>query len=209
MGKLQIERMVLGMLHTNSWFAINKETKEVIFFDPTGQAEKIYHKVEEMGLKPAAILLTHGHLDHIGAVDAVKKKYGISCYVSEEEKELLKNPQQNCSAIYGNGYTAGADFFLKDKQQLQLAGFAIEAIYTPGHTKGGICYYFKEEGVLFSGDTLFRESIGRTDLPTGSTSALVRSVRDLLNNLPKETKVYPGHGDTTTLAHEKKYNPFI
>ena len=209
MAKLQVERVILGMIQTNSWFAVNKETKEVIFIDPADGAEKIFEKVEKMGLKPAAILLTHGHFDHIGAVDKVRKQYGISCYAHETETEVLENPSYNCSARYGRGYTVQADHLLKDRQVLTLAGMEIHVLHTPGHTQGCVCYYFPEDGVLFAGDTLFQSSIGRTDLPTGSMSALVRSARRLLEKLPEETEVYPGHGGTTTIGWEKKYNPFL
>ena len=122
---------------------------------------------------------------------------------------LLENAQLNSSAMYGMGYTYSGAEYLKDGQVLTIAGFEIHVIYTPGHTAGGCCYYIPAEHVLISGDTLFHASIGRTDLPTGSSSQLVRSVREKLMVLPEETKVYPGHMEETTIGYEKKYNPFV
>lgn len=209
MGKLQIERLILGMIRTNSWLAVNRETKEVLFIDPADEAEKIQKKVTELGLTPAGILLTHGHFDHIGAVDVLKEIYGIECYAGAEEKEVLENPAFNLSSSYGVGYAVYADHFLKDGEVFELAGFEIRVIAAPGHTKGGVCYYLPQEKVVFSGDTLFKTSIGRTDLPTGSMGTLVRSVRSLLSVLPEDTLVYPGHDLETKVSFERRFNPFI
>lgn len=209
MGKLQIERLILGMVRTNSWLAINNETKEVLFIDPADEGKKIQQKVTELGLIPAGILLTHGHFDHIGAVDDLKKIYGIECYAGAEEKDVLENPAYNLSASHGAGYAVYAEHFLKDGEILELAGFEIRVIATPGHTKGGVCYYLPQEKVVFSGDTLFKTSIGRTDLPTGSMGTLVRSVRSLLSALPEDTLVYPGHESETKVSFERRFNPFI
>lgn len=209
MGKLQIERMVLGMVRTNSWLAVNSETKEVLLVDPADEADRIKRKISEQNLTPVGILLTHGHFDHIGAVEELRKAYRILCYAGEDEKEVLENPEYNLSAAHGRGYGISADRLLKDGEHLRLAGFEIHVIHTPGHTKGGVCYYFPEEQVVFSGDTLFKTSVGRTDFPTGSMSALVRSVRSMLEALPEDTAVYPGHEGTTTISFERKYNPFL
>ena len=111
--------------------------------------------------------------------------------------------------MYGRGYTFSGAEYLKDGQAITIAGFEIHVIHTPGHTAGGCCYYIPAENVLISGDTLFHASIGRTDLPTGSSSQLVRSVREKLLVLPEETRVYPGHMEETTIGYEKKYNPFV
>ena len=127
----------------------------------------------------------------------------------EAEKELLRDAHKNVSEQAGRPCITSADVYLKDGQELTLAGMQCKVIATPGHTVGGCCYYFEEAGFLVAGDTLFAESVGRTDFPTGSMSTLVRSIKDKLFVLPDDTKVYPGHGESTTIAHEKEYNSFL
>ena len=209
MNKLQIEKQILGIVRTNCYLAVNKETKECIIIDPADEAVKVRVLIEEQQLKPAAILLTHGHYDHIGAAEELAQRYRIPICAGSEEKEVLEDAGLNLSAKHGISFTVCADRLLINKEIAEMAGFQIQVLHTPGHTKGGTCYYFAREGVLFSGDTLFYESIGRTDLPTGSMTALVHSVNELLQMLPDSTDVYPGHGSATDAAHEKKFNPFI
>ena len=156
------------------------------------------------------MLLTHGHFDHIMGLDGFLKEFSVPVYACEAEKELLESAQLNSSAsMLGQPYTFSGAEYVTNRQNLKIAGFEIQVIYTPGHTGGGCCYYIPAENVLFSGDTLFHGSIGRTDLPTGSMGQLVNSIRDRLFVLPDETKVYPGHMEETTIGYEKKYNPFI
>lgn len=207
-GKLQVEHLVLGQVATNCYLAMNRDTRELILVDPADEAGRIRRKVQEMGGIPAAILLTHGHFDHIGAVDELRRVYGIPCYASEAEAEVLSSPEWNLSRMFGHPLTVEADVLLKDGQELTLAGKRIRVLHTPGHTKGGACYYFPEDGLVFSGDTLFAGSVGRTDFPTGSSSVLVRSVREKLFILPEETIVYPGHDRESSIGYEKRYNPF-
>ena len=200
--------MVLGMVQTNTWFVINEKTKELILIDPADDAGRIIRKIEADGLKLQGILLTHGHFDHIGAVDDLRAYFkGVQCYAGEKEEEVLENGSYNLSASWAAALSIRADRLLRDKETLTLAGFKIKVIETPGHTKGGVCYYLPEEEVLFSGDTLFAQSVGRTDFPTGSGRQIAESVRRLLSTLPDDTMVYPGHMDTTTIGFEKKYNP--
>ena len=200
--------MVLGMVQTNTWFVINEKTKELILIDPADDAGWIIRKIEADGLKLQGILLTHGHFDHIGAVDDLRAYFkGVQCYAGE--KEVLENGSYNLSASWAAALSIRADRLLRDKETLTLAGFKIKVIETPGHTKGGVCYYLSEEGVLFSGDTLFRTSVGRTDFPTGSMSQIVRSVQYLTENLPGDTVVYPGHQEITTIAYEQRFNPYL
>jgi len=202
--------MVLGMVQTNTWFVINEKTKELILIDPADDAGRIIRKIEADGLKLQGILLTHGHFDHIGAVDDLRAYFkDVQCYAGEKEEEVLENGSYNLSASWAAALSIRADRLLRDKETLTLAGFKIKVIETPGHTKGGVCYYLSEEGVLFSGDTLFRTSVGRTDFPTGSMSQIVRSVQYLTENLPGDTVVYPGHQEITTIAYEQRFNPYL
>ena len=207
MKKLRTECAVLGMVSTNCYFAGNAETNETIIIDPADDASAIKNWCLNNRKKPVAILLTHGHFDHMMAADELRKEFSIEVYASEAEEELLGNPLDNLSGRWSSPATLKADVLLKDGQLLELAGFRIRAIGTPGHTKGGMCYYFEEEGVLFSGDTLFNGSYGRVDFPTSSMSEMKNSIREKLLVLPEETAVYPGHGDATTIGYEKAYNP--
>ena len=160
-------------------------------------------------MKPLAVLLTHGHFDHIMGLDGLLREYDIPVYAFESEKEVLNSARLNLSAMMAGTYTFSDARYVKDGQILDIGGVQIRVIHTPGHTSGGCCYYIEKEGILFSGDTLFHTSIGRTDFPTGSSSQLVRSVKERLFDLPDETKVYPGHMEETSIGYEKKYNPFV
>lgn len=206
---MKIERFVIGPIGTNCYIVINEETKECFVADPAACPPELVSHIRSTGLKVQAVLLTHGHFDHIMGIDDFVREFPVPVYAHEAEKELLENAQLNSSAMYGMEYTYSGAEYLKDGQVLTIAGFEIHVIYTPGHTAGGCCYYIPAEHVLISGDTLFHASIGRTDLPTGSSSQLVRSVREKLMVLPEETKVYPGHMEETTIGYEKKYNPFV
>ena len=176
--------------------------------DPADQGGNIYKAMTKNGFKIAAVLLTHGHFDHIWGTKELCELSGAKLYALDAEKELLKDARKNVSSQAGRAYTTDADIYLKDGDELTIADMTFQVIATPGHTAGGCCYYFKEAGFLVSGDTLFQDSVGRTDFPTGSMGTLVRSIKEKLFVLPDETKVYPGHGDNTTIGHEKKYNPF-
>ena len=186
-----------------------KETGELIIVDPADCPEKIEMKISRMNGKPVAILLTHGHFDHILAAQAVKEKYNIPIYACRQEEEMLREPSINMTVHYGQGCSIVPDVFLEDLDVIRLAGFSVQMIHTPGHTKGSCCYYLKDEGVLFSGDTVFYGSVGRTDFPGGSTAEIVRSLHKLVDSLPEETEVFPGHDASTTIGYEKRYNPFV
>lgn len=209
MGKLRLLQKVLGMVSTNVYLAVNTESKEAFLVDPADRAELIEAWIakEEVDLK--GILLTHGHFDHIGAVNDLKKKFQVPVFVMDAENVILNDPQLNLSGSWGSAFTVKSDRRLTNDEVFELAGFSVRAFHTPGHTKGGACYYLAEEKTLFSGDTIFCESIGRTDLPTGNYGELVRSVKAILAALPDETAVYPGHEEATSVAHEKQYNPYI
>lgn len=207
---MKVGKFVLGPVATNCYIGINEETKECFIVDPATCPPEFVSYIKNAGLTVKAVLLTHGHFDHIMGLDALLKEFPVPVYAHEAERDVLESEQLNSSAsMLGQPYSfSGADF-VTNRQELRIAGFEIRVIYTPGHTVGGCCYYIEKEKALFSGDTLFRGSVGRTDLPTGSMGQLVSSVRDRLFLLPDDTKVYPGHMEETTIGYEKKYNPFI
>ena len=167
---MQIERFIVGMVGTNCYVVSNEETSECFLVDPGAYSDKVIAYIREHELKPQAILLTHGHFDHIMGLDGVLREFPIPVYAQEEEEILLKDASYNASVSYGPAYTFSGASYIKDGQILELAGMTIRAIHTPGHTIGGCCYYIESEHVLFSGDTLFHDSVGRTDFPTGSQS---------------------------------------
>lgn len=209
MGKMEIACLEVGMVGTNCYLAKNKETEEILIIDPGDEASRIMDRIRIIGGTPKAILLTHGHFDHVMAAEALAKEYKIPRIIYEEEKRVLAEPRLNACGMIGRHETYEADETVKDGQVLELAGFKIKVLFTPGHTPGGCCFYFEEENTLFSGDTLFESSVGRTDFPEGSMSQLIRSIRDKLLSLPEETKVYPGHMGLTTIGREKIQNPFL
>lgn len=206
---VQIERQVLGMVSTNTWLIKNEETRELLILDPADQAEEIVRQVDRMGAVPKAILLTHGHFDHMMAADGLRDLYDVPVYALQDEKMVLNSSYINLSGSWAYPYTLDADAYLQDGDEIVLAGFNIRVLHTPGHTLGSCCYYLKAEGILFSGDTLFAGSIGRCDFPTSSMGKMRASLKRLLEELPGETAVYPGHGEETTIAYEKRYNPFV
>ena len=208
MKNLELQKCILGPVYTNCYLLKNKETGELIIVDPADCPEKIEMKISRMNGKPVAILLTHGHFDHILAAQAVKEKYNIPIYACHQEEEMLREPSINMTVHYGQGCSIVPDVFLEDLDVIRLAGFSVQMIHTPGHTKGSCCYYLPEEEVLFSGDTLFAQSVGRTDFPTGSGADMQASVKRLLKELPETTRVCPGHNEETTIGYEKRYNPF-
>ena len=208
----EIMHFVVGSVMTNCYVIANKGSGECLVVDPGGSGVALADKIREAGYKPVAILTTHGHFDHWDGVEALKAAFDhdIPVYIHEKDRETLGDPMLNVSGLFGVGNrTYKADVFVKDDEILHLAGFEIKVIFTPGHTAGGCCYYFPEEGLLFSGDTLFCQSVGRTDMPGGSMSALVASVRDRLFVLPDETQVFPGHNETTTIGFEKENNYYV
>lgn len=207
MAEMKVEYMVLGMVSTNCYLIQNTETNELILVDPADNASRLAKQIERMEGKPVAVLLTHGHFDHIMAADDIRKKYDIPVYVHELDEEVLENPSLNLSGNWAGAYSMKADRQVREGSVLKLAGFEIKVLHTPGHTQGSCCYYFPEQQVLFSGDTLFAQSYGRVDFPTSSPSAMRDSIKRLLSELPEETGVLPGHEMTTSIAMEKRYNP--
>lgn len=207
---MKIERFVLGPVGTNCYIVRNEETAECFLVDVAACPRELVSHIRNAGLTVKAVLLTHGHFDHIMGVSDFIREFPAPVYAYIDERELLENAQLNSSAsMLGQPYTFSGAQYVTDGERLEIAGLKIQVIHTPGHTAGGCCYYMEEENVLFSGDTLFLASVGRTDLPTGSMSTLVRSITERLLVLPESTKVYPGHMEETDIAYEKQYNPFL
>lgn len=207
MREIIVNNLVLGALGTNCWFLQNPENGSMLIVDPAASPDRIAGQIRKMGGKPEAILLTHGHYDHMLAAEEVSGCFEIPVYAHEEEQEVLKDAQKNLSALWSTAYTMEADRTVREGEVLLLAGFEIHVLHTPGHTKGSVCYYFPEQKVLLSGDTLFCESYGRYDFPTSSGRELAASVKRLLEELPEDVIVCPGHNETTEIGHEKRYNP--
>ncbi|MBE5896623.1 MAG: MBL fold metallo-hydrolase [Lachnospiraceae bacterium] len=201
---------VVGPVSTNCYIVYNRQTLEAFVVDPGANASGLVAKLQEKNLKPVAILLTHGHFDHAGAAEELADKYDIPIYAHEAEAETLNNPSINLSGnMMGQPARYEVDNFLRDEETIKLAGFDIRVLFTPGHTPGGCCYYLPYEDLLFSGDTLFCGSVGRTDFPGGSMSQLVGAVRDKLMVLPDNTVVLTGHDSDTTIERERLYNPYL
>ncbi len=210
MAHLTTASLTVGELAVNCWFLVNEDRKEALVFDPGDEAERIRSYAEQKGWKIAGILLTHGHADHMGGAEELKRLTEAEIYALAEEEPLLKNGKTNLSVfIMRRVITMEADEYVRDGQELTLSGIRLKVLRTPGHTPGGCCFYCEEAGCVFAGDTLFQGSVGRSDFPGGSMSELVRSVKEKLFLLPDDTKVYPGHGEETTIAFEKQYNPFV
>ena len=207
MKNITIKKVTVGRISTNCLLVINQETKETIVVDPGDLADKISEAITKYECKPVAILLTHGHFDHIMAVDDIRNKYNIPVYIYEGEEALVGDVVNNHSAKYGLNYVTKADKTVADNEELDIAGIHMTVMHTPGHTSGSCCYYLPEEAVLISGDTLFYETVGRTDLETSNSGDMRNSI-DRLLKLPEEVEVYPGHGISTTIGHEKRNNPF-
>ncbi len=209
MADLKIGKITIGSYQTNCYFAYEEGKHEVLLFDPADKGQQIYEALKEKGFSVVAILLTHGHFDHIWGVEKLKELSGAKVYAFEAEEELCMNPSMNLSASAGRTCSIKPDELLKDGQSVTISGYTFQAIETPGHTAGSGCFYFEKDKLLISGDTLFEGSVGRTDFPTGSMSTLVRSIKGKLMPLPEDVKVYPGHGGATTIGYEKENNPFL
>lgn len=205
---MEITKLIVGMVQTNCYIVLNKEKKEAIVVDPGDDAAAIRNACQNLEVEVKAILLTHGHFDHIMAVEELRREWNVPVYACEKEKEVLSDDSLNLSDRFmGNEIHLKADVWLKDQELFELMGYRFQMIETPGHTEGSCCYYVESEKVLFSGDTLFEGSYGRVDFPTSSSRDMVHSVAQVLFDLPDDVKVYPGHMGATTIGEEKRYNP--
>lgn len=204
-----IEKCVVGVMATNCYLLINETSKETVIIDPGAQLNIIKSKINNMELKPIAILLTHGHFDHIMVAKELSNEFAIDIHIARPEASVLSDSSLNCSNLVRQNFTLDADVLLDNNEIITLADMDIKVLYTPGHTHGGACYYIEDQEVLFSGDTLFFESVGRTDFPTGDIRSLLRSISTQLLTLSESVKVYPGHSEETTIGHERENNLFI
>ncbi|OMP67683.1 MBL fold metallo-hydrolase [Domibacillus epiphyticus] len=202
-------QLPLGPLATNCY--VLSHGKECVIFDPGSEGETLAKWLDENSLRPLAILLTHAHFDHIGAVEHIRQTFNIPVYVHKAEEQWLENPELNGSNRFGLGaITASpADFILHLEEELEIGPFQFKLYHTPGHSPGSLSFYFEEGGALFAGDTLFMGSIGRTDLPGGNHQELLNSIHNKLLALPEETIVLPGHGPATSIISEMDSNPFL
>lgn len=206
---IKIESYAIGPVSTNCYIAVNTETKECFIVDPAVCPEQIVSHIKEEGWIPKAILLTHAHFDHISGIDGFLLAFDMPVYVHEADEEMLRDPKLNMSTDICRPYAYNNALCVKDRVALDIAGFKIQVLFTPGHTPGGCCYYIADEHVVFSGDTLFCMSVGRSDFPGGDAMQLSWSIQEKLMNLPEETKVYPGHMEETTIGFEKENNPYL
>lgn len=205
---MELYRFTLGPVSTNCYILYEPEKKKALIVDPADRADFLINKLSELSLEPAAVLLTHGHFDHMMAALPLKEHYHIPIYAAEAERELLSDSEKNLTGPWGgNPISLAADQWLWDSQQVTIEGMTFTALLTPGHTKGSMSYYFPEDHILLCGDTLFAGSYGRTDLPGGSMGSMVRSIGRLLSQLPEDVTAFPGHGEETTIGIEKRENP--
>lgn len=206
---MKIYRYVTGPLSVNTYLVVDEETNKGFIVDPGGEDIDLLEFVKENNIEIEYIILTHGHGDHICGLESYQKAWPkASLIVHEEEHELLSDPRKNYSTMTcGRPLSFTADHYVKDGEILKAGGLEIKFLFTPGHTPGGMCVYVGDS--LFSGDTLFARSIGRTDFPGSSFAALKKSIEEKLYTLPADTMVYPGHMEPTTIGIEKEQNPFV
>jgi hydroxyacylglutathione hydrolase len=207
-----VERLILGAYETNCYILRSSETaRDCLIIDAGFDGDKLVGFLRQHNFNPVALVLTHGHIDHIAGVIALRTEFpGIKIYIHELEAEMFTRPEQNLSAFAGYSFnTEPADSIIRDGDLIEEAGVKFQVIHTPGHTLGGISLYSERDGIAFVGDALFAGSVGRTDFPGGDMALLITGIKDKLLKLPDKTVVYPGHGPATTIGEEKVHNPFF
>ncbi len=205
---MKIRVAPLGQLGANFYLICDEASGEAMAIDPGADAPTAIDLVKQSGCTLKYIVLTHAHADHIGALDALKTEFSVPVVIGKYEATALNSTNLNlCYAFGAESPCTSADILVSDGDKLTLGEHEVQFIHTPGHTTGGICILFEDS--LISGDTLFRASIGRTDFPGGSFSELESSIKNKIYTLPLQTKIYPGHGEQTTVEYEMKYNPYV
>lgn len=202
------EAMAVGSYYANCYIVGSDKTKEAAIIDPGAEFDRIDKKINELGLNPKMIILTHAHGDHIGAVDELVEKYNIPVYIHEDDVQTLNDSKSNFSKVmFGKNLSINPDVKLKDGDKVEMSDLEFDIIHTPGHTKGGIC--IKVDNIMMTGDTLFNKSIGRTDLPGGSFDEIINSIQEIIFKYDDDIILYPGHNSPTTIKSEKLGNPFV
>lgn len=207
---MRITNLPSGALQANTYLAVDEKTNEGFIVDPGGYNKVLTKEVRDNDVNIKYIILTHGHSDHICGVNEHKAEFPDAKIVAyKDEEAMLENPNLNQSPGFGVPYSTKADILVSDGDELKVGDVTLKFIHTPGHTEGGMCIYVKEAKALFSGDTLFHQSIGRTDFPGGSYKEIMDSIRKKLFLLPDDTNVFPGHMGMTSIGFEKENNPFV
>jgi len=209
---MKIDRLILGDFQTNCYVVRAEESAtDCLVVDAGMDADGLIAFLAQHQLNPVAAVLTHGHVDHIVGTAALRQNFPrIRVYIHRLDAAMLADPQANLSAFAGMVFTTeAADILLEDGDTVEQAGITLKVFHTPGHTPGGICLYAEQEGLVFVGDTLFADSVGRTDFPGGDMDQLIEGIRTKLLTLPDATAVYPGHGMRTTIGREKRSNPYV
>jgi glyoxylase-like metal-dependent hydrolase (beta-lactamase superfamily II) len=207
---MHVHMFTVGPVQENCYLFHREDSKRALIVDPGEEAPLLLEAIESHGLELVGILLTHTHFDHVGAVAPVAKATGAEVWVPVIEKPVLADIMSYVPwAGFGPYESWDAEHTVAGGEKLELAGFDIDVIFTPGHSPGHVTYSIADEAAIFSGDVLFQQSVGRTDLPGGDWPTLLESIRGLVDELPAETTVYPGHMGVTTLGAERAQNPFL
>jgi len=202
---MEIEKLIVGQLQTNCYLVWDKETKKGLIIDPGDDAEYILNRIKDLEIKPEMILATHGHFDHVLGVFELKMALKIPFLIHQEDLFLLKRADKTAGYFRGikDGFVPSADGFLKENEKISFGqNSQLKVIETPGHSPGGVAFFSR--GVVFSGDTLFKQGVGRTDFSYCSQADLIDSIKNKLFKLPDKTIIYPGHGEKTTIGEEKR-----
>jgi glyoxylase-like metal-dependent hydrolase (beta-lactamase superfamily II) len=209
---MKIDCLILGEYQTNCYILReSKAAKDCLLIDTGLDADELVDFLQRHNLNPVAAVLTHGHVDHITGLVKLRYRFThIKVYIHKLDAGMLTGEKDNLSSIAGVSFgPEHADFTIEEGDVIEQANIKLAVLHTPGHTTGGICLYSKDEGIIFTGDTLFADSVGRTDFPGGNGAQLIKSIKQKLCTLPDETIVYPGHGPQTTISQEKAGNPFL